>query len=91
MVMIRRRRIAVLATLGTIALLAAARPRWGSYLGRHLSWLTVERVEISGTRLLAPHEVLAASGIQPGQHLLDDRENWEAALEAHPVIAAATV
>lgn len=86
----RRRWLGVLA-VGGGALLASSSPLWGTYFGRQLAWLAVERVEVSGAELLAPHEVLRASGIREGDNLLDEREVWEAALEAHPVIRSATV
>lgn len=72
-----------------LVLLAA--PVWGPQVLRHLSWFDVERVEISGTRLLAPHEVLVASGVRRGQSVWDDARVWEAALRGHPVISDAQV
>ncbi|MEX2583948.1 MAG: FtsQ-type POTRA domain-containing protein [Gemmatimonadota bacterium] len=87
----RRRRVLVLALLGAAAAAASTSSLWGSYLSRKIAWLEVERVEVSGVRLLAPHEVLAASGIRQGQHLLDERELWEEALRKHPVIEDARV
>lgn len=61
------------------------------HLLRRVPWFAVSRVEVSGARLLAPHEVLAASGAAPSQNVWDDPAGWERALREHPVIAAATV
>lgn len=83
----RRRRAGIAAFFGLVALALTTSPLWGSYLGKQLSWLEVRRVEVSGTRLLAPHEVLEVSGIRIGQHLLDEVEAWEEAIRAHPVVA----
>lgn len=80
-----------LGIAGAIGVLLASSPWWGIRLGRQLSWLEVERVEVSGVQLLAPHEVLEISGIRQGRHLLEDRAIWEEALEAHPVIARASI
>lgn len=63
----------------------------GPELLREVDAFEVRSVEISGTRLLAPHEVLAASGIRQGQSLWDDRDTWERALRAHGGIASAHV
>ncbi len=73
-----------MALLGTAAF-------WGPPLLRRVPWFTVERVEVSGARLLAPHEVLAASGIHAGQNVWDDPAGWTASLRAHPVVADAEV
>jgi cell division septal protein FtsQ len=86
-----RRKIGLIGAATAVLVLIATGSLWGSHLGRQIPWLQVARVEINGTRLLTPHEVLAASGIQAGQHLLDDVIVWESALLAHPVIAAVEV
>jgi cell division protein FtsQ len=80
-----------LALGGAMLALAATAPSWGPRLLRQLPAFDVERVEVSGVRLLAPHEVLAASGIARGASVWDDARPWEAALAAHPVIASAKV
>jgi cell division protein FtsQ len=85
------RRFLPLALVGAAGLALSTSPLWGISLGKRIGWLEVQRVEVSGTALLAPHDVLAASGIRPGQHLLDQRAPWEQALLAHPVIAEARV
>jgi cell division protein FtsQ len=87
----RRRRIIIGSGIAAVALLAGTSPLWATYLGRQIPWLEVDKVEIAGTHLLAPHEVLAASGIRDGQHLLDERTTWESSLLQNPVIASARV
>jgi cell division protein FtsQ len=83
-----RRRIAALAATG---LLVVASPFWGPPLLREVPLFRVRRVEISGTLLLAPHQVLAASGIRAGQNVWEKLAPLEKALRAHPAVAAATV
>jgi cell division protein FtsQ len=73
------------------ALLLLSGALGGVRLLRAIPWFDVQRVEVSGTRLLAPHEVLARSGIRTGQSVWDDPASWEASLREHPVIAAARV
>ena len=51
----------------------------------------VRRVEVSGTTLLDPQEVLRSSGIRLGQSVWEDVAVWEAALERHAVIESAHV
>jgi cell division protein FtsQ len=74
-----------------VALLATAAPAVAPLLLRQLPWFAARRVEISGTRLLAPHEVLAAARVRPGHNVWDDTGALEEALRGHPAIAAATV
>lgn len=83
----RARRIAVVAVLAA----AASSPLWGPSLLRRSPGFETRRVEVSGTRLLAPHEVLAASGVKIGDNVWTDPAAWEAALLRHPVIAGAEV
>ena len=79
--------------LALCALLAVglAAPWWGPHVLRRFSVFSVRRVEVSGARLLAPHQVLAASGIRAGESLWGDAEAWEAALRQHPAVAEARV
>ena len=71
-----------------LLLLVGAGAHYAPRALRRLDFFTVRRVEISGTHLLAPHQVLAASGVRPGQNLWDDPSAWVAALRAQPAIAA---
>lgn len=84
----RRATIPVLI-LTTVLLLAT--PWWAPPLLASVPWFDVQRVEVSGTRLLAPHEVMAAAGVTTGQSVWDDADDWAARLRSHPVIADATV
>lgn len=86
--MLSRMRWQIWGLLGVIAL---SSPVWGPHLLRELPGFGVRHVEVSGTRLLAPHAVLAASGIERGQNVWDDRAEWENRLRAHPAIADAAV
>lgn len=86
-----RRRAAVLASLALAAAAAGTSPFWAPPVLRNVAWFAAERVEVSGTRLLAPHEVLAASGARVGANVWTDPEAWEAALRRHPVIADAEI
>lgn len=79
----------ILAAACAVAALAA--PWWGPGVLRQIGWFDVRRVEVSGTRLLAPHVVFAAAGIRTGQSVWDDPRAWESALRAHPAIAEARV
>ena len=80
-----------LAALTLLAAILLASPLWAPRALRRVDWFGVERVEISGTRLLAPHQVLAWSGIHRGQNVWDDAGSWERALRANPAIADAHV
>jgi cell division protein FtsQ len=85
----KRRTRRVLAA--AFAVLAASSPFWGPPLLRRAPGFDAKRVEVSGTRLLAPHEVLAASGVRIGDNVWTDPAAWEAALRRHPVVADAEV
>src|SRR5690606_25338782 len=80
-----------IAAISALAATALSAPFWGPAALRRVGWFEVRRVEVSGTRLLAPHLVLAASGIRSGQSVWDDPQAWEEALRAHPAIADARV
>lgn len=85
-----RKAYRVVLGLGVVASVAAgilAAPR----VLPALPGFEVRRVEISGTKLLAPQEVLRSAGIRDGQSVWESSEGWEAALERHPVVAEAAV
>ena len=87
----RRRKIAL--GLGAVAIAAAGLTagRWAPPALRQVGWFAAEKVEVTGARLLAPHEVLATSGVKIGTNVWTDPAGWEAALRRHPVIAEAEV
>lgn len=80
-----------LALLGLLAAAAGSSPFWGPPALRRVPLFDADRVEVVGTRLLAPHEVVAASGIRIGASVWTDPAAWEAALRRHPVVAEAVV
>src|SRR5688500_18737053 len=80
-----------LAALGLVAAAAASSPLWRPHALRRVALFAADRVEVVGTRLLAPNEVVAASGIRIGASVWTDPAAWEAALRRHPVIASAVV
>ena len=64
---------------------------WGPPLLREVPWFDASRIEVVGARLLAPHEVVSASGVRIGASVWTDPAAWEAALRRHPVVAEARV
>ncbi|HEX2191172.1 MAG TPA: FtsQ-type POTRA domain-containing protein [Longimicrobiaceae bacterium] len=83
----RIRRLALAAALP--AVLSA--PLWGPRLLERTPWFRVERVEVAGSRMVAPHEVLAASGIRRGESVWRRPDAWAAALRRHPGVEDARV
>lgn len=83
----KARRIVIAAALP--AVLTA--PLWGPRVLERTPWFRVERVEVAGTRMVAPHEVLVASGIRLGQSVWSDPAAWEARLRRTPGIEEARV
>jgi cell division protein FtsQ len=83
---------AVRALAGFAALGAAgAAYVWGPLALRRVPLFAVKHVEVAGARLLAPHEVLAASGIRAGQSVWDDPAAWERGIARDPVVQSARV
>lgn len=79
--------IGIVVSCGALVLLVTQSPR----LLRRLELFRVERVEVIGTRYLAPHQVLAASGITENSSVFDDPAPWLAALWAEPLVAEASI
>ncbi|HEU0012906.1 MAG TPA: FtsQ-type POTRA domain-containing protein [Longimicrobium sp.] len=69
----------------------ATSPLWAPPALRRMAWFGADRIEVTGTRLLAPHEVVAASGIRIGDNVWTDPAAWERALRRLPVVASAEV
>jgi cell division protein FtsQ len=76
-----------------LALLAAAAssPFWGPRAGRRIDWFAAERVEVTGASLMAPHEVLRASGVRVGLNVWTDPAPYVAALRRNPAVADAEI
>jgi cell division protein FtsQ len=87
----RRRRVAAAALAALLVGAAAAFPLWGTPALREIPWFAAVRVEVAGTRLLAPHEAVASAGIRIGDNVWTDPAAWEASLRSHPVVEDATV
>jgi cell division protein FtsQ len=81
------RRLLLLA----LAAAAASAPYWGPRAGRRIDWFAAERVEVTGARLLAPHEVLRASGVAVGLNVWTDPAPYVAALRRNPAVADARI
>lgn len=77
-------RRAVLITAGVAATTAAV--VLAPHALRRLDTFRVERVEVVGSRFVAPHAVLEASGIARTANVFDDTDPWRRALLEHPVI-----
>lgn len=76
---------------GAAALLLFTSPLWGLQILREMDCFRVQRVEVSGSALLAAHDVLAVSGIGSAQNVWDDATRWERSLRAHPGIIDVSV
>ena len=76
-----------LFALAVFVTLAAQAP----LLLRRMEAFRVQRVEVLGTRYLAPHDALAASGIADTSSVFDDPAPWREALMHHPLVASATI
>ena len=81
------RRVLLLALLAAVASV----PFWGPRAGRRIAWFAAERVEVTGARMLAPHEVLKASGVAVGLNVWTDPAPYVAALRRDPAVADAEI
>ena len=81
------RRVLLLALLAGVA----STPWWGPRAGRRIAWFAAERVEVTGARMLAPHEVLKASGVTVGLNVWTDPAPYVAALRRDPAVADAEI
>lgn len=87
-----RARRAALALAALAAVAAGSTFRWwGPPALREVRWFDATRIEVVGARLLAPHEVVSASGVRIGASIWTDPAEWERALRRHPVLADARV
>src|SRR5947207_1140152 len=84
---IRQRWLIVGLAALALTSVAAAAPR----MLRRMSSFTVERVEISGTRYLAPDVALKQSGITRHSSVFDDFATWRGRLLRHPLVLDARI
>lgn len=54
---------------------------------RRMAFFQIERVEVNGTRHLAPQQAVLASGIVPGANVFDDSAPWRRSLLRHPLVS----
>lgn len=85
------RRPVRLAMVAAAAAAAGSAPFWGPPALRHVPLFAADRVEVAGARLMAPHEVVVASGVSIGANVWTDPAAWEAALRRHPLVAQARI
>lgn len=83
----RVRRLVLGATLPVVL----SAPLWGPRVLERTPWFRVRRVEVAGARMVAPHDVLAASEIRLGESVWREPGPWTAALRRHPGIEDARV
>jgi len=83
-----RRRVYVVVLA---ALIGAGSPIWAPPLLQTLPAFRVEKVEVVGTRFLAPDEVAARADVPPGASVWDEPERWRRRVEAHPLVERARV
>lgn len=77
--------------LGAALPVVLAAPLWGPRVLERTPWFRVGRVEVAGARMVAPHDVLAASGIRLGESVWRSPDAWVAALRRHPGVEDARV
>ena len=87
----KRRTAVLLCAAAIVGAVAAAGPYWAPPLGQRIEWFAAQRVEVSGARLVPPHEVLRASGVRVGTNVWADPAPFVAALRKHPAVAGAEV
>lgn len=83
-----RRRLFVLIVAGVVGLTA---PAWMPRLLAALPAFRVQRVEIVGTRYVAPDSLARLAAVEPDASVWDDPGRWEARVETHPLVEDARV
>ncbi|MDQ3389538.1 MAG: FtsQ-type POTRA domain-containing protein [Gemmatimonadota bacterium] len=76
---------------GVLLPVMVAAPFWGPPLLARTPLFPVERVEVAGARIVAPHDILTASGIRGDESVWTNPDLWEARLRVHPGIEGASV
>jgi cell division protein FtsQ len=85
------KRVAAASALILLAAAVGTAGHWAPPLLQRAETFTVERVEVSGTRLLAPQEVLSLLDLPERASVWHDPGAHEAVLTLHPVISEARV
>lgn len=73
------------------ALIGAGSPMWAPPLLQTLPTFRVERVEVVGTRFLAPDEVAARADVPGDASVWDEPDRWRQRVEEHPLVERARV
>lgn len=71
---------------GMAAVIGAGSPLWGPPLLRSLPAFQVERMEVVGTRYVAPDEVVERADVPAEASVWDDPGAWIRRVEAHPLV-----
>lgn len=83
-----RRRVHVVALA---ALIGAGSPIWAPPLLQTLPAFRVERVEVVGTRFVAPDDVAARADVPPTASVWDEPDRWRRRVEGMPLVERARV
>lgn len=83
-----RRRVYVIALA---ALIGAGSPVWAPPLLRVMPAFRVEKVEVVGTRFLAPGEVAERAAVPADASVWDEPDRWRSRVESHPLVERARV
>lgn len=86
-----RRTCRRLLVLGVLAVAGGLLPAWAPALLATLPAFRVQRVEVVGTRYVAPDDVLRLAAIDTAASVWDDPEPWEEGVRAHALIREARV
>lgn len=73
------------------ALIGAGSPMWAPPLLQTLPTFRVERVEVVGTRFLAPDEVATRADVPGDASVWDEPDRWRRRVEEHPLVERARV
>jgi cell division protein FtsQ len=79
------------ATLAAAGVVGLASPIWAPPALRNVDWFSIRSVEVSGARLLEPHEVLSAADVHQGDNLWMDLGPIASAIRRHPTVESVTV
>lgn len=83
-----RRRLFV---LGALAIAGSSLPVWAPGLLATLPAFRVERIEVVGTRYVAPDEIVRLAAVDRSASVWDDPSAWERRVKTHPLVRTARV